>query len=132
MAEALRRRERERLRVIGEAGRWASKLPAPVAAILVGSYARGDFNLWSDVDVIMLSPAFEGLGVPERLRRVDAPPGYEVIPWTPRELEEHLARRNPLAVEAVQHGVVLRDDIGISETLARWRARLGCGGASSH
>ncbi|MEB2837210.1 MAG: nucleotidyltransferase domain-containing protein [Desulfurococcales archaeon] len=84
MGEALKRRERERLRVIEEARRWASSLPWPSSAILVGSYARGDFNLWSDVDVIIVSSAFEGLRVMDRLRLLDPPPGYEAIPWTPR------------------------------------------------
>jgi len=29
-----------------------------VTAVLVDSYARGDFNLWSDVDVLLISDSF--------------------------------------------------------------------------
>jgi len=119
----LARRRRQRARVIEEARRWAQSLPGPLSAVLVGSYARGDFNAWSDVDVVLVSPRFRGLGVVERLRRVPAPPGYEVIPWAPEEFLEQLRRRNPLAVEAQTLGVVLRDDLGLFG-----RRRDGVGG----
>ncbi|BES81628.1 nucleotidyltransferase domain-containing protein [Pyrodictium abyssi] len=114
MEKVIQRRRMERLRVVEAAKHWAQALPGPLTAILVGSYARGDFNAWSDVDVILISPRFRGLRVPERLIAVDAPPGYEVVAWTPEEFEEMLSRRNPLAVEAVVHGVVLRDDLGLA------------------
>ncbi|MCS6785162.1 MAG: nucleotidyltransferase domain-containing protein [Candidatus Caldarchaeum sp.] len=32
----------------------------PVSAAVVGSYARGDFNQWSDLDVLVVSPNFVG------------------------------------------------------------------------
>ena len=108
-------RLRERVRVIEEARKWSRGLKYPVTAILVGSYARGDFNKWSDVDIILVSPAFEGKTPIERLYEVDAPPGYEVIPWTPRELERMMAKGNPLAIEASRHGVILRDDLGLAK-----------------
>jgi hypothetical protein len=37
-----------------------------------------------------------------------APGGVQAIGFTPEEFEEALRRRNPLAVEAVEAGVVLR------------------------
>lgn len=43
--EAVKRRERLREQVIREAREWASKLPFKATALLIGSYARGDFNL---------------------------------------------------------------------------------------
>ncbi|NOZ88906.1 MAG: nucleotidyltransferase domain-containing protein [Crenarchaeota archaeon] len=119
---AIRRRRLQRERVIAEARRWAATLPAPATVILVGSYARGDFNAWSDVDIVLAAPWLRGLGPLERLRLVDAPPGYEVVAWTPEEALEMLRRRNPLAVEAAEHGVVLRDDLGLAgELRAAWR-----------
>lgn len=113
MEKVVQRRLRERLRVIEQARRWARGLPGPVTAVLTGSYARGDFNLWSDVDIVLVSPRFQGVKVLDRLRGIDAPPGYEVIPLTPEEFEEMLVRGNPLAVEAATVGVVLRDDLGL-------------------
>ena len=114
MEQVIRRRREERQRVIEEAKKWAQGLPGPVTAILVGSYARGDFNAWSDVDIVLVSPRFRGLRVLDRLAAIDAPPGYEAIPWTPEEYAEALRRRNPLAVEAAEQGVVLRDDLGLA------------------
>ena len=126
MEQVIRRRREERQRVIEEAKKWAQGLPGPVTAILVGSYARGDFNAWSDVDIVLVSPRFRGLRVLDRLAAIDAPPGYEVIPWTPEEYIEARGRRNPLAVEAAEQGVVLRDDLGLA-TGAASRARGAAG-----
>ena len=109
--EVVKRRTLERKRVINELAEWASALSFKATAVLVGSYARGDFNLWSDVDVVLVAE-FEG-GPVERLKRLDVPVGVQVIPLTPREFSRLLAKRNPLAVEAVERGVVLRDDFGL-------------------
>ena len=105
--------ERRRLReeAIEKAKRWARSLPFRCSAILIGSYARGDFNLWSDVDIVLVAE-FQGTPI-ERLRSIDYPTGFEVIPLNPEEFRRLLEKRNPIAVEAVERGVVLRDDLGI-------------------
>ena len=109
--ELIERRRRLRERVILEAKEWALGLPFRATAVLIGSYARGDFNLWSDVDVILIS---ELKGSPvERLSRIDFPPGFEVIPLTPEEFLRLKKRRDPIALEAEKKGVVLRDDYGL-------------------
>lgn len=118
MAEALRgvraiaaRRRDERAQAIAWARSYAAKMAVDVplvAAVVFGSYARGDFNTWSDVDVLVLSDAF-----PEDARaRLDLlwrhrPGGLEPVGWT---LPEHAARRrrrDPIAVEADDVGVVV-------------------------
>ena len=53
--EILKQRRRLREKVIEEAGRWARSLPIKATVVLIGSYARGDFNLWIDIDVIVTS-----------------------------------------------------------------------------
>jgi len=53
--EILKQRRRLREKVIEEAGRCARSLPFKATAVLIGSYARGDFNLWIDIDVIVTS-----------------------------------------------------------------------------
>ena len=107
----LEERRRLRERVIEQARRWVEGLPFKATAILVGSYARGDFNLWSDVDVLLIAE-FRG-GPLERLEGLDVPPGFQVIPLTLEEFERLARRRDPLAVEALTVGVVLRDDFGL-------------------
>lgn len=73
-------------------------------AWVVGSVARGDFNVWSDIDVVVLA---EGLPVRALARAdlfLDKPPGVNVVAYTPQEFEEELLRKNPLAVEATTIG----------------------------
>jgi uncharacterized protein len=104
------RRRAERDHLIEQARRFAEALDpglAVKAVVIFGSVARGDFNLWSDVDVLVLAAA-----VPERfIERVAAlgppPPRIEPIVWTPAEWAAQLGRRNPIATEAVERGVWL-------------------------
>lgn len=117
--EVVERRRKLRERVIEEASKWAGGLPFKVTAILIGSYARGDFNLWSDTDIVLVSEDFEG-GPIRRLKALDIPPGFQVIPLTLKEFRRLLMRRNQLAVEVASYGIVLRDDLGLSH---RWLRR---------
>lgn len=114
--EIIRRRIEEREKVIKKAQEWARELKYKVTAILVGSYARGDFNKWSDVDVIIITDDIEGYPL-ERLSKIDIPPGYEVVIWTTNELRKMLEKRNPLAIEALKNGILLRDDLEIFKNL---------------
>ncbi len=70
----------------------ASRLNARV--YLFGSYARGDHMLDSDVDVVVVSPLFEGMPYPNRVAFVRSllPPdlGFDIIALTPREFRERL------------------------------------------
>lgn len=106
---AVARRRAERAAKIADVSAWAAtlgeRLPGLQGVVVVGSYARGDFNRWSDVDVLVVAD-----GLPEQwLARCDAvapkPPGVEAIVWTPGELAERRSRHDPIAVEAYQAGV---------------------------
>ena len=109
--EILEERRKIRDEVIRGARDWARGLPFKASAILIGSYARGDFNLWSDVDIVFIA---EMGGNPlERLKRIDFPPGFEVIPLTLEEFLILLRRGNPIAVKALNKGIVLRDDFDV-------------------
>jgi len=106
---AERRRERERL--IDLARDYVQRLSARLeveAAVVAGSVARGDFNVWSDVDVVVIT---EGLPAraPDRagLLLADAPPRVQPVGFSRGEFVAALRRRNPLAHEAVERGVVL-------------------------
>lgn len=114
-AEIIRRRLRAREEAIRRVREFAESLRGRYTVILVGSYARGDFNVWSDVDVLVVGE-FSGSPL-ERLGDIDAPPGFEVIPLTPAEFVERISKRDPLALEALTSGVVVRDDFGLVEPL---------------
>lgn len=114
--EVVERRKRLREHVIKKASNWASKLPFKVTVILVGSYARGDFNLWSDIDVLLISEDFIG-GPIERLKSLDIPPGFQAIPLTPKEFKRLLKKRSHLAIESIEFGVMLRDDLRLIQQI---------------
>jgi predicted nucleotidyltransferase len=106
----IERRRAERNRLIESARSYVSSLAGRLdvdRAWVAGSVARGDFNVWSDVDIVVVAP-----GMPERgLERLDlfsdAPPRVQVIAYTPVEFERALARKDPLAKEATSVGVNL-------------------------
>lgn len=106
---AERRREREELAALalGYVERLSRRFPV-LAAAVVGSVARGDFNVWSDVDVVVVA---EGLPAraPDRaaLLAADAPARVQAVGFTPAELQDALRRRNRIAREAVEAGIVL-------------------------
>jgi len=81
-----------RERILGALRRLAEELEADV--YLFGSYARGDYTLDSDVDVVVVSSRFEGLPPTERavIARLKLPEdiGFDLILLTPREFEERL------------------------------------------
>ena len=55
----LEQRLRMREKAVSIARRYVERMRGrvgPLTAILVGSYARGDFNKWSDIDLLIVSP----------------------------------------------------------------------------
>ena len=111
MADVLAARRAERERLVGLAREYVRRLSRvlPIsAAFVVGSVARGDFNVWSDVDVLVVA---EGLPerAPERMALLlaPAPAGVQPVGFTPVVLEEARRRRNPLVLEADARGVPL-------------------------
>lgn len=114
MAEVLARRRAERERLIELARTYLERLAARVpvvAAAVAGSVARGDFNVWSDVDVVVVCDALPGR-IPDRgaLLAADAPPGVQPVGYTRDEFRRALARGDPLAASAMREGVVLRGE----------------------
>jgi predicted nucleotidyltransferase len=91
---------------------WVRELNFPLTAVLIGSYARGDFNVWSDVDVLIVSDSFPARPL-DRLKMVDPPEGVEVIPLTTADFHRLRRKKNLLVTEAEKYGIVLRDDLGL-------------------
>ncbi|MGH9156902.1 MAG: nucleotidyltransferase domain-containing protein [Acidimicrobiales bacterium] len=112
-AGVIARRRSERAALLGAAEQWARRA-GPVlgaqAVVVVGSVARGDFNKWSDTDVLVVAADLAG-GLSERLARLRAvrpPPGVEATGWTPAELTRRRRRgTDPMAREAYSTGVVV-------------------------
>jgi predicted nucleotidyltransferase len=110
------RAERYR-RALARICRWAFRAAAalePATIILYGSYARGDFNVWSDVDVIVVSPAFRGVGFKERWRLIPWDPELpvEAVAWTPEEARAMLSK--PSWRRALEGCLLLADNLGLA------------------
>ena len=111
-------RKRRRGEVIGKLSEYASSLRGTlgrVTLVLYGSYARGDFNAWSDIDVIIVSEAFEGVKFTMRWRLLPEPPegleALDVIAWTPSEAAVMLSK--PSWRKALEYSIVVADDYKI-------------------
>lgn len=105
----LERRLAEREERVRTAREWAARLAERlelVAAIVFGSTARGDFNKWSDLDVLVVAQ-----GLPETSRdrlellMRDSPAGLQPVGWTPSELTLRRRRGDPIAAEADTVGI---------------------------
>jgi hypothetical protein len=110
-ADPLERRRAERDERLADARvhieKLAKRLPVS-AAVVAGSVARGDFNLWSDVDVVVVSDALPAPG-PDRAEALGqgAAGGLELHGYTSAEFARALKRGDRLAIEAADSGVPL-------------------------
>jgi predicted nucleotidyltransferase len=110
-ADPLERRRAERDRLLARARTHveglARRMPVMGAAV-AGSVARGDFNVWSDVDIVLVSEALPNPG-PARAEALgrDAAPGLELHGYTPLEFARAIDRGDRLAREAMERGVIL-------------------------
>ncbi|MBI4022976.1 nucleotidyltransferase domain-containing protein [Candidatus Berkelbacteria bacterium] len=80
--------------------------------ILFGSQARGTADKDSDWDVIIVSPAFQDVSFPDRIRRMSRYWEYgrgnpfEPLPYTPEEFER-LSQQPTIVREALREGCVI-------------------------
>jgi predicted nucleotidyltransferase len=110
-ASAVARRRAERDALIARARAWAESLgerrPGVVACVVVGSVARGDFNKWSDLDVLVVTQGLPEGWLDRCAQMSPVTPGLQVIAWTPEEYRARRSRRDPIAIEAEEVGVVV-------------------------
>jgi uncharacterized protein len=111
MADVLAERARERDELIALARTYVERLSSDLtvlAAAVVGSVARGDFNVWSDVDVVVVAESLP-TRAPERAQALGrvAPPRVQPIGFTPAEVRAADTKGNPLVREAQTVGILL-------------------------
>jgi hypothetical protein len=107
------RRRNERDAMVDRARQWARAAGPAMGAeaiVVIGSVARGDFNKWSDIDVLVVVDDLPDdlRGRPGLVGAIAEPPGVEAVVWTAAELAERRARRtDPIARDAYDVGVVV-------------------------
>lgn len=76
-------------------------------AILFGSYAKGDYQEWSDIDIALVSDIFEGNRIDDKdkIRKItlSISSEIEVIPFAPDDFN----LQNPFAKEILKTGIKL-------------------------
>lgn len=111
MEEVLHKRKQERKRRLDEAREYAARVAQQqdvTAAVVIGSVTRGDFQPGSDTDVVILSAELPATPLERAEALYECAAGtVEPKGLTPAELAREYARRNPLAVETVEAGIVV-------------------------
>lgn len=111
MAERLK----EQRHLVGIAQGYVDALASEVnvlAAVVAGSVARGDFNVWSDIDVVLIVDELPGR-IPDRqlLLMRSAPARVQPVAYTPAEFERAVKKGNRLLSEARRSGIPLKGEL---------------------
>ena len=76
-------------------------------AYLFGSYAKGNSNAWSDIDIAIVSDSFEGIRIKDKdkIRKItlSVSSSLEILPFNPKDF----SFENPLAREIMETGIRL-------------------------
>lgn len=74
-------------------------------AILFGSYAKGYPNKWSDIDIALVSEAFEGLRIKDRgkIRKITLSISSDLSPLPFRP--EDFTPENPFVSDIIENGI---------------------------
>lgn len=120
-AEILARRHRERDALVATARDYVAAIAGRfdlVGAAVIGSVARGDFNVWSDIDVLIVARGLAERYLDRAAALTSVPsPRIQAFAFTPEEFVAALRRRDPRAVELARDGVVLAGEPQIKALL---------------
>jgi predicted nucleotidyltransferase len=97
---------------IEEAARRLVAAAHPDKIILFGSYARGDFDGRSDLDLLVILPKVENRAAEMvRLRRVlkGIPMPIDILVYSVNEVEQRRDLRGTMLYHALQEGRILHD-----------------------
>jgi len=101
----------EVIKILKEYSNIVSAKLGKFTGVLYGSMARGDYNLWSDIDYLVISDK-----LPESpLKRLEflyslTETPIEIKGYTRNEFLKMIEKRNPLALDALVEGKVIADD----------------------
>ena len=74
-------------------------------AVVFGSYARGNSNEWSDIDVALVSDAFEGSWIKDRNKiraiTLSISSDIQVLPYRPEDFNSE----DPFVKEIIETGI---------------------------
>jgi len=116
MEEIIKKRIEKRNNIINEAKKFVFSLKGKYTAFLIGSYARGDFNIGSDVDILLIGEFMDENPL-KRLLNLDFPAGYEVIALTEQEFWIALKNNDPIIWDVLAKCIALRDDYGLTKKI---------------
>lgn len=110
-AEVLARRRREQEALLAVARDYVEAIAGRlhlVGAGVIGSVARGDFNVWSDIDVLVVARDLPARYL-DRASLLTSAPGRRVqaVALAPQELVDARAKGDPRVVELEAHGIFL-------------------------
>ncbi len=121
MEKIIEQRLNERRRALEEARQAAlciAEKLGNIVAVVYGSYARGDFNEWSDIDLLVATTTSLPASPLERLNLVEdclaKSPHVDLVLLTVEELRRNYAKNNPATREAVENGVEVANTLGKS------------------
>lgn len=103
-------RQAERRALVGRAERLAAAIRSDrnvLGVVVFGSVARGDFNLWSDVDVLVVLGEVDDRRVAQVLSVGRDAGLVQPVVWSAAQLRAQISRRDPIAIESVEHGIWL-------------------------
>jgi len=103
--------------LMGELARFRGRLVSVLGrvdhVVLFGSHARGETHEWSDVDVMVVSPAFHGMSQIRRAARArgawDLPHPVDILCYTPEEFED---LRHQISI--VRHALEEGAEVGVA------------------
>jgi len=118
MLRVLEERRRQRDEFVATAQTYAEKLRGrlgKLTAIVYGSVSRGDFNLGSDMDVLIISEGLPSYPL-ERMEVLFSchEPPLEPKGYTHTEFRALLAKRDSALAEVLKDGIAVVDDLGLT------------------
>lgn len=114
MERIIAERKKIREKIIRKVKEWSSELEFKSTVILFGSYSRGDFNVWSDIDILLIAETNKPPH--KRLEDIDYPAGFEIIFITPQEFKKLKAKKEKFLIEALNKGIIIRDDYKLTKS----------------
>lgn len=133
--EVIVARRAERAALLASAGAFVESLDPGLgvcAAVVFGSVARGDFNLWSDIDLLVVAHHLSTRPLDRAAALGPRPARLEVVAWAPAQWLEAVRKRNPIAQESASQGVWLSGSLAGLDGLAASHAGEALGHADDN